>query len=338
MNHLANLTDQQLITYVQKKMPLYRKMISRFQSFIKNFRTHFIGTAATDTAIDVSGGGGKLRVEDFKSPNFKTLKRHLSVISDSDEIDDLEYVVERLNASESASVRKEATRIRGVLNALIDRFNEALDVIEEVANKHIPQPVANYFRDGTKALNKYLSEVRRVKVDLQPMVLVGSAQDKITFVAYYDLSEYVSKPIWVHLSATMDVAAGSVFVREIAIKDRLRPPFKFVPEELPKSRSLDAELRRQLAAFGVAQVFSAVELKFDTRLLEKNLKGMSIVKGVQISDTEIRVKAPETSNTSRDIFAVISADPEVRTLLRRKHKLTYSYDGSDKSWVFTLRG
>lgn len=338
MNHLTNLSESQLYEYAKRKMPLYRTIIGRLQNLLKNFVGKFTATASgfSDVkTIDVNTGDVKIRVGQFKAPNFNRLKSHLAVMNESDNIDELEFVVETLKKSESAEFRKRAKELQLVLDAMVDRYNAALDALEEVADKHLPEEVATYFKQVGKAVGAFLTEARKGKIALEPMVLIDSKEGSIRFAIYYDLSEYNPKGLWLIATSTLQAGTDAFFERGLAVSERMLPPYKADPDDIKASTKIELQVRDLLASKEVARVFSATPLA-NPRALLAALRKNKAVKSVEIDDTDIIVEAPKGQATVKDLFHLISSDPEVRTLMRKKHRLEYEYDDSRKAWVFNL--
>ncbi len=351
MNNLQKLSDEQLLKHVEKRMPEYRKLLARLRGFMQLLGSKLGGVFKANASsfadvevIDVNGEGGSIHVKEFKAPNFKTLKRHLNVLAESDTIDELEYITERLQRSDSAAVRTKAKQLVGVLNALVVDYNEAFDAVEAIANKHIPASVAAYFDEANKELLSFLKTTTDSKVNLAPTIHVGSEDSKVVFACYHKLTEYANSPTWIVFSASLEVNdTSATFFRELTVLDKYIAPTLFTPDVLPKGVHFGIHLRRQLAAHGVAKLTSSIGFDVDESRVTKELKKLAFVTGVTFEDGEIAVRIRKEKRSDKDlvkdVFTLLVATPEVRSAMRKKKaRLDYEFNEETGSWVFRLVG
>lgn len=347
MNHLANLTDEQLLAHSKKRMPEYRRLLARLRSLFSRLTGRFLSTASSfgDVRVmDVGGTDGKVKIKEFKAPNFKTLKRHLSVLAESDTIDELEYTVERFHRSDSAAMRTHAKELRNILNSLIEEYNGAADAVEAIADKHIPTAVTEYFDRANKELLSFLRTTTSEPVELAPLVHVGSDDDTVVFACYHDLTEYATSPTWLVFSATLVLQdKEATFAEELTIMDKYRIPTGFAPEAVPQRSAFGTHLRTELAVHGMSKATGTLTLDVNEDLIKKDLKKLAFVKHVKIVngeiETQIYAKNRNDKELVKDVFAVLVANPEVRSIMRKKKaRLDYTYDEERNAWIFRLVG
>lgn len=341
---IESMSDEQLIDYATKKMPKYRLITARLRSFMKSlfgFRRN-TATAAGDYKIDVTEGdgiktGGGLRLSSFKAPSFTKLKAHIGALQDSDDIDELDRIVTKLSRSDNPNNSRAAKAIFAQHAAMTEEYNNALEAVENFANKHIPSEVAEEFQKAQDAVNAFLSVYADTKVALDPMVLVGSEDDRIDFVQYHEATEYTESKLWIVVTCSLAVVGREyVLTTHVNILDRFQAPFNYDVGDAVKD--IKNDVRFLFASEGVVAVTGALAFKVDATRITKALKALDFVKDVQISKTAINVWVKFNKKTpaqETEIFAVIASDVEVRRKLGRSNRLHSTWT-EDKHWQFVI--
>ena len=345
MTNIEDMSEKQLLDYVNKNLPLYRRITSRFKSILNSLfgRGRNKATAAGDYTIDVSDGdgvkgAGGIRLASFKAPSFAKLKAHFGALEDSDKIDEFDRAIEILSRSSNPEIQRGAKAAFALHAAMIEAYNAALEAIENVANKHIPSEVAAEFQSAQDAVNAFLSAYTDTKVELDPMVLVGSEDDRIDFVQYHEATAYTESRLWIVVtcSLTMSNRREWASTTHITIMDRFQAPFNYDIGDVVKDMKND--VRFLFATEGVVAITGALEFKADVTRITKALKKLDFVKDVQVSKTAINVWVKfnkKTPEQEKEIFAIIASDTDVRRKLGRANRLHSTWT-EDKHWQFVI--
>lgn len=344
MNHLDKMNDEELLGYARKRMPLYRRLMSRAKSFLTSLlgRGAMKATAA-DYKVDVSGdgklkSGGSIKLSNFKAPSFTKLKQHISALQDSDALDELTYIVGRLNSSENKLMKAEAKRMMPMLQAMTEAFNNSLEALENIADKHIPVEVADVFAEAEKAVTVIMAAYAEdEKIDLLGSVLVGSEDDHIDFVQYFDVTEYTENRLQVVITCSL-TAVGSEYVmsRHVTVLDRFQGPFAYDVGEA--TTDIAKSVKSALAVHGVIANIGALTLKIDETRIQRALNKLDFVTKVEFAPKAISVYVKgnkKTFDQEKEIFAVLSSDTDIRRMLGRSKRLISTFT-DDKFWQFTV--
>lgn len=344
MNHLDKLSDEELVKYANKRMPVYRRLMSRAKSFLTGLLGRGVMRAtAGDYTIDVGGdgevrGAGKIRLSNFKAPSFTKLKQHVTALQESDALDELTYIVNRLNSSESKVMKAEAKRMYPMLQAMMEAFNTSMEALERIADKHVPVEVANVFQDAAKITNAIMAAyAEEENVDLLANVLVGSNDDRIDFVQYFDVTEYTENRLFVIVTCSL-TAVGNEYVmsRHVTVQDRFQAPFSYDVGEA--TTDITKSVKTALATHGVIAAIGALTLKIDETRIKRALSKLDFVKSVEFAPKAISVYVKgnkKTFDQEKEIFAVLSADTDIRRMLGRSKRLISKFT-EDKFWQFTV--
>lgn len=344
MKNLESLSDEQLVMYARKNMPVYRRLISKVGSFFRALMGRNIRQVALagDVTIDVSDLRGniksvdKLRLSNFKAPNFSKLRASIKVLQETDALDELTYIVDRLEASPSAKMKAEAKKLRVVLDGMIDTFNSSLELLENLANAHVPAEVGAVFKDAERTVNNRLSSHLGKNVSADSSILVGAENDSIDFARYFYLEDYVQQRLVLIVTCSLTpVGKEYVMSRHVTTETRIQPPFNYEPG--PSVSDISSAIKDEMSLHGVLAEVAKVPLNVDRKRITNAISRFPGVVGVEVGDEDIRVRVKSRRQQQfKDIFAALVSDTDVKAQLGRKYRLNGEYDADDTAWVFTI--
>lgn len=351
MKHLEKLSEAELLGYARKRMPMYRRILARAKSFLSSiFGRGMMRATASDEAIEV-GGDRKIKpgrsgqfndkkdgIAKFKVPPAAKLKQHLSALHDSDALDELEYILNRLNSSENRAMRAEAKRMAPMLQAMQETFDESLNALGEIADKHIPIEVDRVFESAAQSITKIMrAYTGDAQVETIDSILVGSEEDQLDFVQYFDITEYMDTRTFVVVTCALTKRGEEYMMsRHVNVLDRFQAPFSY--DMGAATDDIEKSVEHALAEVGVTTDIGALPLKVDNTRVQRAVKKLDFVTKVDIDETTINVYVKgnkQVFDQGKEIFATLSADTDIRRMMGRKKRLVSKFtDG--KYWQFTL--
>lgn len=346
MKHLDGLTDDQLLEFAQKRMPLYRRLMARTKSFLSGlFGMGSESATAADYKIDVNGDqglkqGGQITLTNFKAPSFEKMREHVTALQESDAVDELTFIVDRLSKSENVKMQAEAKRMYAILDALTKTFNRSLEALENIADKHLPVEVARIFESADATVSEMMKAYTGdTNIEVPINVLVGCEDDRIDFVQYFDVTEFANDRMWIVVTCSL-TAVGSEYVmsRHVTIQDRFQGPMSYDVGEAVVEKDMAKSVKSLLAIHGIVAMTGALPLKLDEKRITTALKRLDFVKDIKIAPKAINVWVKfnkKTFEQEKEIFAVLSSDADIRKLLGRSKRL-YSQFTDDKHWQFSV--
>lgn len=346
MNNLDRYSDEQLLAFAKKRMPVYRKALVSAMSFLKGLFGNGFRATAGDVVVDIGSKGegikrgGAVSVRKFKAPNFKTLRKHVSALEESDTIDELEYIIDRLSRNSTASIRNEAKKLSPIRDALVEAYNTSFEALENIADQHIPSEVSLFVTAANKALEDILTAYVGKPQDVEPTILVGSEADRIDFCMYYDVSDHVKDSLWVVLTCSLIPVNGEYTLEShLNYTDRFSAPLSYdIGQKVDKVANLMPAIRDMMAIHGMNAVVGAIKLKIDATRLTKGLQRLPFVTDVKISDKAVNVWVRFNKNTvaqEKEIFAMIASDTDVKRQLGRSKRLVSEFT-DDHHWRFSI--
>jgi hypothetical protein len=344
MKNLDALSDEQLLAYVQGNVPKYRKILAKVRSFYTAlFGKLKFTSLAGDVTIDVSElgttsvkVGSKLRLSNYKAPSFQKMKTNIAILHDTDALDELTYSVERLESSSSTKIKAQAKQLRVILDGMIDTYNAALDVLDGLANKHLPQEAGDVFASAQRAVNTLFTSREGKKVDVESSMLIGSEKDAIDFCQYFYLEELTGQKLVLIVTCSLS-PVGSEFVmsRHVTTQNRIQPPFNF--DTGPSVTDVKYAITEELAMHDIMAQVAKVTLNVDSKRITNAISKIPGVVDLEIGTDTIRVNVTSRRQQQyKDIFAALVSDTDVKKTLGRKFRLNGEYDADTTSWVFSV--
>lgn len=345
MNKFQNMSDAELLAFANQRMPFYRRSFARVRSFLVGLlgRSQRKVATAGDYVVDVSGtdgvkGGGRIKLASFKAPNFTKLRQHVSALQESDAMDELSDLIDALKKSENKVVKAQAAKMLPMLNTMLETFNDALEALENIADKHLPSEVAVVFAAADKAATDIMrAYTGDESLELDAGVLIGAEEDHLDFVQYYDVSSHIESRLYIYITCSLNSAGGEyVMSRHVTVLDRFQAPMNYdIGEE---TNDLAKSIKQQLAIHGVVAATSTVELKVDATRLRTSLKKLPFVSKVEVTPKSIDVYVKghkRTFEEEKELFALLSTDTDIRRMMGRSRRLISNFT-DDNYWQFTV--
>lgn len=349
MINLDGMSDEEVLAYAQKQMPRYRQVLSRMRSFVMGLFGRNSATAASGSyeKIDINALGdgvksaGKISLTNFKAPSFTKMKSHVAALQESDTIDELEAIIDRLTASPSATIKQSAKSMIGLLAQMQNAFNTAQEALEDMADKHIPKEVAEIFEDAQKTASSIITSYADAKkaVVLPAILQIGSEDDRIDFCYYMEASEFVERKMWIIVTCALSkVGEEYLMSRHVTVQDRFQAPMMY--DFGVATTDIQKSLLHALAEEGVLAAMSTVKLNLDETRITAQLKRLSFFKSVSFDDRTVNVFVKNNKQVfeqQKEIFAVLSTDTDIRRLLGRTKRLHASWENDHWEFVVSAR-
>src|SRR5690606_15054700 len=350
---LKNMSDEELLSYYEKRVPLYRRALARLTSLIRNvFGRLFKATAAS--TINISGGGGgpvsgsgTLQVDAFRAPSQKKLQEYIDVLDQIDFIEELGYFLERAKASGTKVMMDRGREAARLYNAMVDAYETAIEEMTKIAEGHVPDSVGALFKEVSKILNKRAKAGNENEPDYY--LHVGVKGDDTDFVYNADLTDWARTTeedklllvTTVRVTPESDSFRVRVFVN---VLDRIALPFKYSlgteiqADTIAKFRTqFNDEVENELALHDVAIFLAPVKLKIDPTELETALEGTAGLKGIHVQDDRITFEIPEGKDQKSVIAKVVrhlNSHKNIKKLVRAKYTTRFERDGDSDIYVY----
>jgi hypothetical protein len=363
---LEKMSDDALAKYYDKRQPLYRKALSKLTSFLKMFFGRVFSAFASETIIDVSGGGESaggsktsangLTVEKFKAPGPRALRGYIDDLESIDYINELAYQMDRAAASESKALRAQLKSIEKMRNALVDAYVAAMDAMESVAQKHIPDAVGAIFKGASETARTLLPE----DFELGSYLYVGVNGKEADFVLNIDLSTEDDTKSLVVVTARLvpvdDHFEIRVYVNHL---EKMALPGQYnigtnVEGADVKAivKKLKPAIEHEISLTHVVNLLGAIAIPVDETEIEKKLLAIEGVEGVSFEQDEsdavtaIHFEVPGISSDDNEVaksaraaaFRVISANNKVKALVRKQYSLNLVNDEDHCTITLTHKG
>jgi len=346
MINLDSMSDEEVLAYAQKQMPRYRLVLSRMRSFVMGLFGRNSATAASGSyeKIDINSLGdgvktaGKISLTNFKAPPFSKLKKHIAALQESDTIDELEAIIDRLTASKNPAIQTQAKSMITMLASMQREFNAAQEGLEEVADAHVPKEIAEIFESAMTVANRVINSYAEPKkpIKLSALLQVGAEDDRIDFCYYMDATEFVDRKMWIIVTCALSKVGDEYLMsRHVTVQDRFQAPMHY--DFGVATTDIEKSLLHALAEEGVLAQLSRVKLKVDSTRINNALKRLSFFKSAEVEDDEIRVYVKNNKQVAAqqvEIFATLTTDTDIRRLLGRTKRLHYTWDTDH--WVYTV--
>lgn len=346
MINLDTMSDEEVLAYAQKQMPRYRLVLSRMRSFVMGLFGRNSATAASGSyeKIDINSLGdgvktaGKISLTNFKAPSFSKLKKHIAALQESDTIDELEAIIDRLSASKNPSIQSQAKSMITMLASMQREFNAAQEGLEEVADAHVPKEIAEIFEGAMTVANRVINSYAEPKtpIKLSALLQVGAEDDRIDFCYYMDATEFVDRKMWIIVTCALSkVGEEYLLSRHVTVQDRFQAPMHY--DFGVATNDIEKALLHALAEEGVLAQLSKVKLKVDSTRITNALKRLPFFKSAEVEDDEILVYVKNNKQVAAqqvEIFATLTTDTDIRRLLGRTKRLHYTWDADH--WVYSV--
>lgn len=345
MTPLANMSDDELLRYARSQVPVYRRMLFSLKSFVNGLlgRGKTIAHAANVTTFDINQmgdlrkSGGGITLAQFKAPSFTKLKKHISVLQDSDKIDHLDDLIAMLSKNPSKEFAAEAKRLVPILNSLQELHNTALEILEEVAEKHLPLEVDAVCQEALGTAQSIIrSYSGNAKAELGSTLLVGNEDDRIDFCFYMDATEYVESRTWIIVTCSLStVGSEYIMSRHVAVLDRFVGPMDY--DFGVATTDIRSAIKEALADHDIVAELSKVKLKIDQTKLQNAVARLPFVAKIESDDDELHVWVKgnkRNAQQEKDLFAALTSHDDVRKLLGRTKRLHSVWN--EDHWVFSI--
>lgn len=349
---LDKMSDAQLAKYFQKQQPLYRRALAKLTSLLKLFFGRVFKAFASDEvlnmsggegAIDVSGGGAKgatnqgLTVEKFKAPGPRALKGYIDALETIDFINELAYQMDRAAASEDKTLRSQLKEMEKMRNALIDGYTSAMEAMETVAQKHIPDAVGAIFQGAQDIATKLLPE----DFEIYNYVFVGVDGKEADFVLNMDLTEEEEKKSLIVVTARLVPKDDHFEIRcYINHLDKMAMPHRYnVGTAIDGTdvktivKKMKPAIEHEISMTHVIGLLGAIAIPVDETEIEKKLSAIDGVTGVSFEHddegvSEIHFEVPGITAGDEDAklaraaaFRIVSSVTKVKAMLRKQYSL-----------------
>lgn len=348
MINLDQMSDAEVLAYAQRQMPMWRKLLSRTKSFLNGLlgRGRSVAIASEKININDMADGhlrktGTITLSRFKAPSFRKLKNAFNTLQQSDEIDNMENTAKRLSRATDPAVKQGAKSIIAIVYQMVEAYNEAMDLIESVAEASLPQEVADVVKEATAAANAIVQAYTDKKgtVDLSEgsNLLIGAEDDRIDFCLYLNATEWVDKRMYVIVTCSLTTVGNEwVMSRHVTIQERFQAPmhydFGVATTDIAKS------IRFAMAAEGVIAVMGTVKLtNVDHTRITNALKPLPFYKSVEFEDKAIHVYVKNNKKVAtqeKELFTVMAGDTDIRSLIGRTKRLFSEWN--EDHWTFTV--
>lgn len=366
---LEKMSDAQLAKYFEKKQPLYRRALSKLTSLLKLFFGRVFSATASDEVLNMSGGVGAinvsggspkgggnhgLTVEKFKAPGKRALKGYIDALETIDFINVLQYEMERAAASEDKNLRSKLKEMEKLRNGLIDGYTNAMEAMETVAQKHIPDAVGALFQGAQDIAAKLLPE----DFELYNYVYVGVEGEEADFVLNMDLTEDEDQKSLIVVTARLVPKDDHFEIRcYINHLDKMALPGRYnlgTALEGTDVKSLVKKMKpaieHEISMTNVIGLLGAIAIPVDETEIEKKLTSIDGITGVSFEHddegiSEIHFEVPgistgdEVAKSARAAaFRVVSSHTKVKAMLRKQYSLNLVNEGDQCILTLTHKG
>ena len=264
--------------------------------------------------------------------------------------------MDRAAATEDKALRGELKAIEKMRNALVDGYVSAMEGMESVARKHIPDAVGAIFKDAQAIAESLLPE----DFELGCYLYMGVEGEAADFTLNIDLSEDSEAQSLVVVTARIepkdDHFAIKVFVNHLS---KMALPGQYVlgtaidsPDVKGIVKKLKPAIEREISMTHVIGMLGAIEIPIDVVEIETKLMAIDGVEGVSYDYgddeevTAIHYEVPGISDPSNEeakaarsaAFRVISASGKVKALLRKQYSLNLVNDEDHCTVTMTHKG
>lgn len=356
------MSDAALAKYFDKQKPFYRRALAKLTSLLKLFFGRVFQAFASDEVIEVSGGGaggkgskggtsGSLTVEKFKAPGKRALKGYIDALETIGFIEDLAYQMDRAAASEDKTLRSKLKEMEKLRDGLIDGYTAAMDAMESVAQKHIPDAVGAIFRGAQETAEKLLPEGKEVF----NYVYVGVEGDEADFVLNIDLTEDEEQKSLIVITARLVPANDHFEIRcYINHLDKMALPGRYNLGTAIEGSDVKAIVKKmkpaiehEISMTHVIGLLGAITFPIDETEIEEKISKIDGVAGVSFDHedegiTAIHFEIPgistgdEVAKSARAAaFRVIRSTAKVKRMVEREH-YSLSLTGGDDADTCTV--
>lgn len=341
---LERMSNEELLRYINSRKPRYRRLLSSAVSFVRGLlgRSRIAATAG-DYTVDVSGAGGikgqgKLSLKNFKAPNFAKLKQAFAALDGSDDIDELKYTIDRFNDSDNRTFKAAAKQLQVQYEALRDAFNDAFDLLENIADKHLPIEVAREFSASQVSVQSVLKAYNGEDVTVESEVLVAGDSAELDFVQYTNIEDVIGEPMLIAVTCRLSpVGSDYIFSTHVNLIERFQAPTTFAIGE--QTTNVAETIRKELALHGIVATIGSLKINADPVRLQRLLNRLPFVSKVELDDDAIYVSVEgdsEDADQGKEIFALLRNFKDIKTQIGRTKRLFYRFEGG--RWMFTLGG
>lgn len=370
-NHatLEKMSDAALAKYFTKRQPLYRRALAKLTSLLKLFFNRVFSATAADAIIDVSGGEGAidvsggskgdtshgLTVEKFTAPGKRALKGFIDALETIDYINEIAYQMDRAAASEDKTLRSQLKTMEKLRDALVDGYTNAMDGMEAVAQKHIPDAVGAIFQGAQNTALTLLPD----GVELYNYLYVGVEGEECDFVMNIDLTQEEEQKSLIVVTARLipkdDHFAIRCYINHL---DKMALPHRYNLGTAIKGtdvksiiKELKPAIEREISLTHVIGMLGAIAIPVDETEIEKKMMAIDGVEGVSFdhddSDavTAIHFEIPGLENNEEvaksaraAAFRIVSANTKVKALVRKQYSLNLVNDEDHCTLTLTHKG
>lgn len=333
MSKYAHLSDDEMFAQYKTRMPSFRKNLAKLTSLLKNFFGKAFSAFATDVHVmsmdgrdaDDKGGSGSdsLTVSEFKVPSAAKLRGFIEIAGYIDDLDFLEAMMERMKKSKT-EMKDRYPEAKRMWDAMSVTFNSAVDGMEEIAQKSIPDNVGNLFKLAEKAVTKIgtAPQYTIVHVDVRK-------DEGVHFVQTIDISNWERESktalLRVVVTAVMSEKGNGEYDTKafVSVHEKSVLPFRYnmgveVPGNSIKNigSKLQEVMERQLAAHHVVSVIAPVNLPIDDVTVSTMLKDIKGVAGVNVFEDSIEVEIPgDNKEVMGSVMHALNAFAPIRKML-----------------------
>lgn len=357
------MSDAAMAKYFDKQKPFYRRALAKLTSLLKLFFGRVFQAFASDEVIEVSGGAGagkgkgkggtsgSLTVEKFKAPGKRALKGYIDALETIGFIEDLAYQQDRAAASEDKNLRKQLPEITKLRDAMIDAYTAAMDAMESVAQKHIPDAVGSIFHGAQETARKLLPEDK----ELFNYVYVGVEGEEADFVLNIDLTEDEENKSLIAVTARLIPQNDHFEIRcYINHLDKMALPGRYnlgtaIEGKDVKDivKKMKPAIEHEISMTHVIGLLGAIAFPIDETEIEQKISSIDGVSGVSFDSEDegivaIHFEIPgiatgdEVAKSARAAaFRVIRSSSKVKRMVERE-RYSLSLTGDDDSDTCTV--
>lgn len=327
MSKYAHLSDDEALALFKSKRPFYQRTLSKLNSLLRTFLGRVFSAFAAST-YDVGGGAETLELSGFKVPPKAKLAGYLDAIATQDDLNDLSELCDRLASSKLPAMKEQAKAAKKLYNALFSAYQEALDALEEMTQKHLPDAVGKIFKVAQSVI-----ESKSEDAYTSHTAIVGVKDDVVDFVQASDVSMWersdksesmLNVVITVRLRPTENSYTTTVYVTTL---DRMPIPFKY---ELGTSigsgdarklkKDLDEAIQHEMAHNDVSAVLGNVDLTVDDVEIRAILEDLPGIVDFSVFDDSIQVEfdSDDRSNIG-NVVRALNNYRKIKELIRKNH-------------------
>ena len=262
--------------------------------------------------------------------------------------------MDRAAASESKALRAQLKSIEKMRNALVDAYVAAMDAMESVAQKHIPDAVGAIFKGATDTAQTLLPE----DFELGSYLYVGVNGKEADFVLNLDLSTDDAQSLVVVTARLVPVEDHFEIRCYVNHLDKMALPGQYnigtnVEGADVKAivKKLKPAIEHEISMTHVVALLGAIAIPVDTTDIEKKLLAIEGVEGVSFEQDEsdavtaVHFEVPgiaagdEVAKSARAAaFRVLSANTKVKALVRKQYSLNLVNDEDHCTITLTHKG